>query len=109
MNVVIAIIGAVLVVGAIALIIINEYTKNDSAKPLVKNIKSLVAGLVIAGVALFVFGNSFKIIPTNQIGVNSMYGQISDHPAKSGFNFKVPFDSIVFELIITPSFAPFGV
>lgn len=91
MNVVIAIIGAVLVVGAIALIIINEYTKNDSAEPLVKNIKPLVAGLVIAGVALFVFGNSFKIIPTNQIGVKSMYGQISDTPAKSGFNFKVPF------------------
>lgn len=52
-------------------------------------------GLIVTGIvvvfAIILFFNSFAIVPTGYTGVRVTFGQVSDTPVASGFNWKVPF------------------
>lgn len=48
----------------------------------------IILGIILA---LFVLGNSFKIIPTGYTGVRTTFGQISKEVVQSGLSFKIPF------------------
>lgn len=49
-------------------------------------------GLVAAvGIAVGIFGASFKIVPTGYTGVRTMFGQVQEEPVRQGFNWKRPF------------------
>lgn len=47
--------------------------------------------LAVLGLAIFIIGNSFSIIPTGEVGVRTTFGQISDHTVSNGINLKAPF------------------
>ena len=49
-------------------------------------------GLVaVVGIAVGIFGASFKIVPTGYTGVRTMFGQVQEEPVRQGFNWKRPF------------------
>lgn len=91
MSAALIIIGLILFIGAIVFAIVNAYQKSEYDEPILKKANFIIIPCIIVGLCMFIGGNSIKIVPTNQIGVKSMYGQISDIPAKAGLNFKIPF------------------
>lgn len=54
--------------------------------------KILFAAVIIA---VAVFSNSFKIIPTGYTGVKATFGQIDNSVMQSGLNFKIPFIQMI--------------
>lgn len=92
MNFVIGLIGLVAVVLGIGLTVMRVGLIRDGHTDgdLVSIVKR--GGLIlIAGVLLFIFSNSFKIIPTGYTGVRTTFGQISEETVPNGFNWKAPF------------------
>ena len=51
---------------------------------------SALIPVLVMGLGLIVFSQSFAIVPTGQTGVRSSFGQISQNVVKPGFNWKVP-------------------
>lgn len=94
MNVFIASIGIVaLIVGVVVPIVLQAYY--DSHRRYAEDVKKVKRGgwrlLVVMGLALFVLGNSFEIIPTGNTGVRTTFGQISNETVPNGLCFKIPF------------------
>lgn len=56
-----------------------------------KSFKKFQIPALILLVALLIFSQSFKIIPTGYTGVRTTFGQIDPQTAQSGFNWKIPF------------------
>jgi len=56
-----------------------------------KHIKNVCKCWIAVFVALFVFLNSFVIIPTGYTGVRTTFKQISETTVTNGFNWKIPF------------------
>ena len=54
-------------------------------------IKKAIIILVVFLLTVITFFNSFKIIKTGYTGVRTTFGQISEKPVSSGFNWKLPF------------------
>lgn len=79
MNFIITIIGIVLIAfGVINIVILH-------------NQKALAAIIILAGIAVTILGNSFKIIPTGYTGVRTTFGQVNATVATKGLNWKIPF------------------
>ncbi len=80
MNIVLSIIGLVLVVGGGITLFVES-----------SSFKKVAILILIAGIGLFMFGNSFKIIPTGYTGVSITLGQVDERSMSNGFNWKKPF------------------
>ncbi|RHP33094.1 hypothetical protein DWZ61_05305 [Clostridium sp. AF34-10BH] len=85
MNIVLLVIG---VVAAILGIIIRVLTKDTDYE---KDGKHYAHPMIIGGLILLVFSQSFAIIPTGYTGVRITFGQIDNHTVQNGFNWKIPF------------------
>ena len=85
MNVVLLVIG---IVAAILGIIIRVLTKDTDDE---KDGKHYAYPMIIGGLILLVFSQSFAIIPTGYTGVRITFGQIDNHTVQNGFNWKIPF------------------
>lgn len=85
MNIVLLVIG---VVAAILGIIIRVLTKDTDYK---KDGKHYAHPMIIGGLILLVFSQSFAIIPTGYTGVRITFGQIDNRTVQNGFNWKIPF------------------
>lgn len=82
-------IGVLVIIGLVMLL----YSDTDGE--LSKSFKII---LLCIGLFLIVFSQSFTIIPTGYTGVRSIFGQIKEKPANTGFNFKTPFVEKVDEI-----------
>ena len=85
MNIVLLVIG---VVAAILGIIIRVLTKDTDYE---KDGKHYAHPMIICGLILLVFSQSFAIIPTGYTGVRITFGQIDNRTVQNGFNWKIPF------------------
>lgn len=85
MNIVLLVIG---IVAAILGIIIRVLTKDTDDE---KDGKHYAYPMIIGGLILLVFSQSFAIIPTGYTGVRITFGQIDNHTVQNGFNWKIPF------------------
>lgn len=85
MNVVLLVIS---IVAAILGIIIRVLTKDTDDE---KDGKHYAYPMIIGGLILLVFSQSFAIIPTGYTGVRITFGQIDNHTVQNGFNWKIPF------------------
>lgn len=85
MNIVLLVIG---VVAAIWGIIIRVLTKDTDYE---KDGKHYAHPMIIGGLILLVFSQSFAIIPTGYTGVRITFGQIDNRTVQNGFNWKIPF------------------
>lgn len=85
MNVVLLVIG---IVAAILGIIIRVLTKDTDYE---KDGKHYAHPMIIGGIVLLVFSQSFAIIPTGYTGVRITFGQIDNRTVQNGFNWKIPF------------------
>lgn len=85
MNIVLLVIG---VVAAILGIIIRVLTKDTDYE---KDCKHYAHPMIIGGLILLVFSQSFAIIPTGYTGVRITFGQIDNRTVQNGFNWKIPF------------------
>lgn len=56
-----------------------------------KKSKRIMPACIIIGVAVFVVGCCFTIVPTGYTGVRTTFGQVSKNVVPQGFNLKVPF------------------
>ena len=56
-----------------------------------KKSKRIMPACIIIGVAVFVVGCCFTIVPTGYTGVLTTFGQVSKNIVPQGFNLKVPF------------------
>ena len=56
-----------------------------------KKSKRIIPACIIIGVAVFVVGCCFTIVPTGYTGVRTTFGQVSKNIVPQGFNLKVPF------------------
>ena len=56
-----------------------------------KKSKRIMPACIIIGVAVFVVGCCFTIVPTGFTGVRTTFGQVSKNIVPQGFNLKVPF------------------
>lgn len=56
-----------------------------------KKSKRVMSACIIIGVAVFVVGCCFTIVPTGYTGVRTTFGQVSEKVVPQGFNLKVPF------------------
>ena len=83
MNVVLLVI-----VAAILGIIIRVLTKDTDYE---KDGKHYAHPMIIGGLILLVFSQSFAIIPTGYTGVRITFGQIDNRTVQNGFNWKIPF------------------
>ena len=84
MNIVLLVIG---VVAAILGIIIRVTKDTDYEK----DGKHYAHPMIIGGLILLVFSQSFAIIPTGYTGVRITFGQIDNRTVQNGFNWKIPF------------------
>ena len=103
MNVFVAIIGILVVIGASALLcvkmarnsVLDEQLKGERITKEEWNQKhrgyfpNTLA--VLMGIGIFIFSFSFIIIPTGYTGVKTMFGQVSEKTVPNGFNLKIPF------------------
>lgn len=85
MNIVLLVIG---VVAAILGIIIRVLTKDTDYE---KDGKHYAHPMIIGGLILLVFSQSFAIIPTGYTGIRITFGQIDNRTVQNGFNWKIPF------------------
>lgn len=85
MNIVLLVIG---VVAAILGIIIRVLTKDTDYE---MDGKHYAHPMIIGGLILLVFSQSFAIIPTGYTGVRITFGQIDNRTVQNGFNWKIPF------------------
>lgn len=85
MNIVLLVIG---VVAAFLGIIIRVLTKDTDYE---KDGKHYAHPMIIGGLILLVFSQSFAIIPTGYTGVRITFGQIDNRTVQNGFNWKIPF------------------
>ena len=85
MNIVLLVIG---VVAAILGIIIRVLIKDTDYE---KDGKHYAHPMIIGGLILLVFSQSFAIIPTGYTGVRITFGQIDNRTVQNGFNWKIPF------------------
>lgn len=85
MNVVLLVIS---IVAAILGIIIRVLTKDTDDE---KDGKHYAHPMIIGGLILLVFSQSFAIIPTGYTGVRITFGQIDNRTVQNGFNWKIPF------------------
>ena len=85
MNIVLLVIG---VVAAILGIIIRVLTKDTDYE---KDGKHYAHPMIIGGLILLVFSQSFAIITTGYTGVRITFGQIDTRTVQNGFNWKIPF------------------
>lgn len=85
MNIVLLVIG---VVAVILGIIIRVLTKDTDYE---KDGKHYAHPMIIGGLILLVFSQSFAIIPTGYTGVRITFGQIDNRTVQNGFNWKIPF------------------
>lgn len=85
MNIVLLVIS---VVAAILGIIIRVLTKDTDYE---KDGKHYAHPMIIGGLILLVFSQSFAIIPTGYTGVRITFGQIDNRTVQNGFNWKIPF------------------
>ena len=85
MNVVLLVIS---IVAAILGIIIRVLTKDTDYE---KDGKHYAHPMIIGGLILLVFSQSFAIIPTGYTGVRITFGQIDNRTVQNGFNWKIPF------------------
>jgi len=88
MTIFILIVGIALLVGGIIYAIICSYQKSENKKTITKKPLPL---LFVLSVILIVVSQCFVIVPTGYTGVKSVFGQINDTPALTGFNGKIPF------------------
>jgi len=56
-----------------------------------KKISGIVTAAVVILILIAVISSAFTVVPTGSTGVRTTFGQISDRPVASGFNFKLPF------------------
>jgi len=89
MNVFLSIVGIVAVVAAVVLrfVLVGRTTDSKSAK----KIKRVTFIVCLLGLVFAIFGASFTIVPTNNTGVRTTFGQVSDTTLSPGFNLKIPF------------------
>ena len=85
MNVVLLVIS---IVAAILGIIIRVLTKDTDYE---KDGKHYAHPMIIGGLILLVFSQSFAIIPTGYTGVRITFGQIDNRTVQNGFNWKIPY------------------
>lgn len=84
MNALLIILGVIAIVGGVAVVFHSKKSKS---------VRGGVLGalVLILGLFGFLFGFSFKIIPTGYTGVRVSVGQVSGEVLLEGFNFKKPF------------------
>lgn len=85
LNIIIAIVGLVVIVGSALL---YYASRDDYQRSRLSIVRCAITAL--AGVGLLLFSISFTIIPTGYTGVRVTFGQINDQVAKNGFNWKLP-------------------
>ena len=98
LNAIIAGVGVVLIIAAIAIGVTFGSTKNkvkkDDGETIVEvggsGRKSLVAILAVVGVVIVIFSASFTVIPTGYTGVRVTFGQVEQNTLPHGFNFHLP-------------------
>lgn len=47
--------------------------------------------MIVMAVLIMIFLQTFTIIPTGYSGIRTIFGQVKDTPAHTGFNWKIPF------------------
>lgn len=106
LNVIIAVIGLIMIVGGVILSVTRyhiwkekyrdwererRYSDCDTPEPPKQKCDVRWILLILVGVVSFVFSCSFTIIPTGYTGVKVTFGQIDETPLPKGFNLHVPF------------------
>lgn len=91
MNIVVLSIGLILAIGGIIMACLKESIDFHDIDISKKKFKLYAGILTVAGIALFVFGCSFTIISTGEVGVRTYLGQIKSETAAPGFAWKIPF------------------
>ena len=93
MNTICIIFGIAAIIAGIAMPIVlaNSYRDNryDDAPKKIK--KAPWIALICVGLALFILGNAFVMIPSGHTGVRTVFGQIDETPCTNGLNWKIPF------------------
>lgn len=89
MNVFLSIVGIVAFIAAVVLRFLLVGRATDSAKA--KKIKRITFIVCLVGLAFALLGASFTVVPTNNTGVRTTFGQVSDTTLSPGFNLKIPF------------------
>lgn len=82
MNIILIIIGLLAITIGVGAFVIDENNILSNRTKI---------GIAIAGVIIFIIGNSFAIIPTGHTGVKTTFGQINEVSLQNGFNLKIPF------------------
>lgn len=84
MNVLLIILGVIAIAGGVAIVFHSKESKS---------VRGGVFGafVLILGLFGFLFGLSFKMVPTGYTGVKVSFGQVSGEVLTEGFNFKKPF------------------
>ena len=85
MNIFLWILGLLAIIAAITMYIVFANSRYKTKR---YKLSTLV---LITGIALFVLGNSFQILPTGYTGVRTTFGQVSDNTLSAGLHFKIPF------------------
>jgi regulator of protease activity HflC (stomatin/prohibitin superfamily) len=94
MNIMLIILGVLAIfAGVVVPIVLRVNAENNrrygEAPKKIK--KTAWTALLLAGIAMFMLGHSFEIIPTGYTGVRTTFGQISNETVPNGLCFKIPF------------------
>ncbi|MCC8049822.1 MAG: hypothetical protein LIP10_04065 [Clostridiales bacterium] len=84
MTTILAYIGIGLIISGIVFIAVLTVKKQQQKR-------SIGVAAAVLGAVIFIFANSFVIIPTGYAGVKTTFGQISEASVPNGFNWKAPF------------------
>ena len=85
MNTFLWIMGLLASIAAVVLYIVFANSRQKSERYKMATI------MLIAGLVLFILGNSFQILPTGYTGVRTTFGQVSENTLSAGLHFKIPF------------------
>lgn len=84
MNVLLIVLGVIAIAGGVAVVFHSKESKSVRGGV-------LGAFVLILGLFGFLFGLSFKMVPTGYTGVKVSFGHVSGEVLPEGFNFKKPF------------------
>ena len=94
MNIMLIILGVLATFAGIVVPMILQYNAVSNCrydeKPKTVKMTAWIA-LLLVGIAMFMLGHSFEIIPTGYTGVRTTFGQISNETVPNGLCFKIPF------------------
>lgn len=91
LNIVLLVIGILLIISAVVVGFHPNSDEMNGEMNTGKSRKTIPIVLLVLGLGISVFSQSFTMIETGYTGVKKQFGQISEEVAPNGFNWKTPF------------------